>query len=129
MSWWPGRDASLSRQAIRAWLAPAPSQVTISRRRYFGGRAAIASSSTVMWSAAVFEPALPGRSIPASGSHGVVTPAAQRAQAEPFELRLGHFPIRMARHHRLVQPQAGHARQRLIRHRDGRDRTMTGLDA
>src|SRR6266576_2654819 len=68
MSWWPGRRASLSRWAIRAWLAPAPSQVIISRRRYFGGKAAIASSSTVMWSAAVFEPALPGRSIPANGS-------------------------------------------------------------
>ncbi len=50
------------------WLAPAPSAVIISRRRYFAGTAVIAESSTVRWSAVVFDPALPGRSIPASAS-------------------------------------------------------------
>jgi len=37
-------------------------------RRYLGGSAPIASSSTARWSAAVLLPALPLRSIPASGS-------------------------------------------------------------
>src|SRR6267378_323857 len=110
MSWWPGRDASLSRQAIRSWLAPAPSQVTISRRRYFGGSAAIASPKTLMWSAAVLDP------------------ADQWMQSEPFEIRLGALLIGMARHDCRVQPQPGHARQRLVRHRDAGQRAVAGLD-
>ena len=60
--------ASLSSRVISSWLAPAPSTVTISRRRKPGGSAAIAASSTVRWSAAVLDPADPGRSIPATGS-------------------------------------------------------------
>ncbi len=39
-----------------------------SLRRNAGGRAAIAASSTARWSATVFDPADPLRSIPASGS-------------------------------------------------------------
>ncbi len=42
----PGPGGGASRRAISAWLAPAPSQVTISRRRHAGGTAAIASSGT-----------------------------------------------------------------------------------
>jgi hypothetical protein len=50
------------------WLAPAPSQVTISRRRKAGGSAVIAASKISRWPATVLLPALPGRSTPASGS-------------------------------------------------------------
>jgi hypothetical protein len=50
------------------WLAPAPSQVTISRRRKAGGSAVIAASKISRWPATVLLPALPGRSTRASGS-------------------------------------------------------------
>src|SRR5438477_10427831 len=75
---------------MRSWLAPAPSQVTISRRRCFGGKAAIASPSTAMWSAAVLDPAEPGRSIPASGSP--VLSHQQPNGCRPKPLKLGSAP-------------------------------------
>jgi hypothetical protein len=62
------RPLRASRCSISPWLAPAPSQVTMSLRRYAGGSAAIASSQMAMWSAPVFDPALPWRIIAASGS-------------------------------------------------------------
>jgi hypothetical protein len=68
MSWSPGRAARVPRRVIRPWLAPAPSQVTISCRRKAGGSAVIAVSSTARWSAAALLPAEPGRSFLASGS-------------------------------------------------------------
>ena len=42
----PGPGGQLIKRVISPWLAPAPSAVTISRRRNFGGSAAIASPST-----------------------------------------------------------------------------------
>jgi hypothetical protein len=42
--------------------------VTISRRRYLAGNAAIEASNTSRWSAVVFDPAEPLRNSPASGS-------------------------------------------------------------
>src|SRR6266496_2337796 len=72
------------------WLAPAPSLVTISRRRCFGGSAAIAASSTVRWSAVVLLPAEPGRSIPASGSP--VLSHQQPKGCRPNPLKLGSAP-------------------------------------
>jgi len=53
---------------ISPWLAPALSTVTNQPRRCLGGTAAIAASSSSTWSLVVFDPALPGRIIPASGS-------------------------------------------------------------
>jgi hypothetical protein len=64
----PRRRASLSRCSSSLCEKPAPSTVIIRFRRSPGGSAAIASSTRVTWSAAVFEPADPRRSIHASGS-------------------------------------------------------------
>jgi hypothetical protein len=99
------------------WLAPAPSLVTISRRRCFGDSAAIAASSTVRWSAVVLLPAEPGRSIPAQG-----------VQAEPFEIRLRPGLARMAGHHDGVRPQAGHAVRHLVRDPHPGESAVAGLD-
>ena len=52
-------------QSSRSWEAPAPSQRTSSFLRCAAGTWAIASDRTAMWSAAVFDPAFPVRSIPA----------------------------------------------------------------
>lgn len=52
----------------RPWEAPAPSARISIFRRCFVGTCAIAAVRTAMWSAVVFEPALPGRSITASDS-------------------------------------------------------------
>ena len=62
------RLVSDSRCAISSWLAPAPSTRTSSRERMREGICRIAAASTAMWSAASFEPALPGRSSIASDS-------------------------------------------------------------
>ncbi len=53
------------RWLITSWEAPAPSIVTSTSVRHAAGIWAIAASSTTMWSDAVKEPALPGRSITA----------------------------------------------------------------
>ena len=71
----------------------------------------------------------PGAQHPGQRLAGVVTPAAQGVQAEPFEVRLCAFLVRVAGDHGRVQPQPGHAFQCLIRHRDAGDRAMTSLDA
>ena len=63
-----GQYNSAPRGAPSSWLAPAPSQVTMTFRRRAGGRASMASRSSRRWSAAVLLPAEPGRSIQASGS-------------------------------------------------------------
>lgn len=47
----------------RAWVDPAPSQVTNSRRRCAAGICSIASVNTSIWSLAVLDPARPGRSL------------------------------------------------------------------
>ena len=54
---------------IRSRVAPAPSTVISRSRRYGSGIWVIASSSTAMWSDAVLDPALPGRSRNARDSH------------------------------------------------------------
>src|SRR5680860_326180 len=61
---WP-RSVSQSR---RSCDAPAPSHRTRRSLRYFAGIWAIAWARIVMWSAAVFDPALPVRSMPARNS-------------------------------------------------------------
>jgi len=53
------------RWLMTSWEAPAPSIVTSTSVRHAAGIWAIAASSTRMWSDAVNEPALPGRSITA----------------------------------------------------------------
>ncbi len=53
-------------QSSSPWLAPAPSARTNSFLRWAAGTWAMAAVRTVMWSAVVFEPAFPGRSIAAS---------------------------------------------------------------
>src|SRR5260221_10911632 len=108
MTWWPGRAASLSRWVIRSWLAAAPSTVTISLRRCWGGSAATAWSRILMWSSASCRPFAqhPGERLA-----GVVAVAQQRVIAEPLEIRLGAFFVRMARHDRRLHPQAPHPRQ------------------
>ena len=64
----PGGEPVQLLDQLGSWLAPAPSQVTMSLRRSAGGRASMASRSSRRWSAAVLLPAEPGRSIQASGS-------------------------------------------------------------
>ena len=46
---------------MTSWPAPAPSMLTSTSARYLAGTCANAAPSTAMWSAAVFDPALPGR--------------------------------------------------------------------
>ena len=55
-------DDSDSRCLMSSWLAPAPSTRTRILARNRGGTWRIAAASTSLWSANVFEPALPGRS-------------------------------------------------------------------
>ena len=49
---------------------------------------------------------------------GVVAPGTQRVQAEPLEIRLGAFLVRMTGHHAGIQPDPGHALQHLVRDPD-----------
>jgi hypothetical protein len=110
------------------WLAPAPSQVTLSRRRWRAGTAVIAASSTVRWSAVVLLPVEPGRSIPASAS--VVLSQYASSGWSPNPLKLGSAPLLtgMAGHHAGIQPDADHALQYLVRHPPPRDGAVPGLD-
>jgi len=55
-------------QLSSPWDAPAPSARISRFLRRVVGTCAIAAVSTAMWSATVFEPAFPGRSITASDS-------------------------------------------------------------
>lgn len=75
-----------SRQAAaKRWVAPAVSERTTtagapgSPGRHPAGSAANAWSSTLMWSAAVFEPALPLRSSPASASPPAISGRSRNA--------------------------------------------------
>src|SRR3954454_7458436 len=65
---------------IRSRVAPAPSTVISRSRRCGSGTWAIASPSTAMWSAAVLEPAFPGRSSRARASP-VLSPRSERVVA------------------------------------------------
>ncbi len=55
-------------QSRNLWVAAAPSARTKSLRRWLSGTRAIAAVKTSTWSAAVFAPAFPGRSVTASSS-------------------------------------------------------------
>ena len=70
----PGGELIQARDQVVA--GPGPSTVIISRRRKPGGSAPIAASTRAMWSAAVFDPAEPRRSIHASGSPPVLSHTA-----------------------------------------------------
>jgi hypothetical protein len=56
------------RQSMTSWEAPAPSMVTSTSVRHSAGIWANAAVKSAMWSAAVNDPALPGRSITANAS-------------------------------------------------------------
>ena len=55
-------------QSSSPWEAPAPSARISIFRRCWVGTCAMAAVNTAMWSATVFEPAFPGRSISAIDS-------------------------------------------------------------
>ena len=102
---------------IRSRVAPAPSTVTSRSRRCGSGICAIASVSTAMWSAAVFEPALPGSQQQGQGFAGVVTPRAQRVMTVGALERAGRALLVRVRdldrgvqadHHRLPEVDIGH---------------------
>ena len=63
-----GRERVRRAGRIRAGQQPRPGSGSSGRGRACSGSAANARSSTVMWSAAVFDPAFPARSRPASAS-------------------------------------------------------------
>src|SRR5258708_15642432 len=78
------------RQAVaKSWVAPAVSQRTNTfgasslsgSGRHRGGRDANACASTVMWSAAVLDPARPVRSSPARASPPAISGGARKAHS------------------------------------------------
>ena len=92
----------------KAWLAPAESQrIRMSLPwRWASGICASARSSTVMWSAAVFDPALPGAEQAGQGFAGGVEEAQQRVVAERLLPRLGRgLLLGVADHDRGVDVQ------------------------
>jgi len=69
--YWTERPRFASRAVIQSnssWEAPAPSARIKSLRRWAAGTCPMAAVRTAMWSAAVLEPAFPGRSIRARDS-------------------------------------------------------------
>ncbi len=103
--------------ARNAWLAPAESQrIRMSLPcRCASGICASAWSSTVMWSAAVFDPALPGAQHAGQGFAGGVEEAQQRVVAERLLPGLGRrLLLRVADHDRgvHVEHQPGDRRTR-----------------
>jgi hypothetical protein len=115
--------------SIRPCEAPAPSTVTSRSRRCLAGIWAIASSSISMWSAVVFDPALPVRSLNASDSpvlshqapSGCVAPTALvRARRELF--------VGVGDHQRPVHPDHDRATEVAVGHPGWRDPPVPGLD-
>ena len=106
---------------IRSRVAPAPSTVTSRSRRCGSGIWAIASPSTAMWSAAVLEPALPGRSRRARASRVLSHHAHERVMpVGALERARRAFLVRVcdldrgvhADHDRLPQIDIGDLRRR-----------------